>query len=221
MTGSRRLRFADAMSIFARSTRSPFLNSPARIRANSSAFSSNIVDGLVVHVYLANVDEMAGPGVELLEVFGGKAQVLCPVESEPLHVTLDRIDVLHPLLCWVRVIKAQVAAAAEFLRELIIRHDRLRLPQVEVAVRLGWKARNCDTRAAGLDVRRYDAEDEIAGARSRFSRAVPLRHLPPQAWSSSGGCTPKPCILSDHCSATTAPLTGCRRDIEAKAEFGR
>src|SRR5215475_14475051 len=139
MTGSRRLMFADVMSIFARSTRSPFLNSPARIRANSSVLSStlryaeqavpararqcpptlsNIVDGLVVHVCLANVDEMAGPGVELLEVVGGKAQALCPVESEPLHATLERIDVLHPLVCWVRVIKAQVAAAAEFLREL-------------------------------------------------------------------------------------------------------
>jgi hypothetical protein len=43
------------------------------------------------------------------------------------------------------------------------------VPQVEVAVRLGWKARNYDTRAAGLDVRRYDAADEIAGARARFS----------------------------------------------------
>src|SRR5215470_18822062 len=198
MTGSRRLRFADAMSIFARSTRSPFLNSPARIRANSSAFSSTLRSrnglfrpglvnvplpslmsyGLVVHVCLVNVDEMAGPGVELLEVVGGKAQALCPVETEPLHVTLDRIDVLHPLLCWVRVIKAQVAAAAEFLRELIIQHDRLRVPQVEVAVRFGWKARNYDTRAAGLDIPRYDAANEIAGARARFSAALLLRHLP-------------------------------------------
>ena len=66
------------------------------------------------------MDEMAGPGVELLEVVGGKAHALCPVESEPLHVTLDRIDVLRSLLCWVRVIKAQVAAAAKFLRELLV-----------------------------------------------------------------------------------------------------
>jgi hypothetical protein len=48
-----------------------------------------------------------------------------------------------------------------------------------------------------------------------------LKHLPPQASSSSGGCTPKPCIPSDHCSATTAPLTGCKRAIEAKAVIGR
>jgi hypothetical protein len=88
-------------------------------------------------------------------------------------------------------------------------------------VRLGWKARDYDTRAAGLDIRRYDAANEIAGARVRFSAAVLFRHLPPQAWNSSGGCAPKPCILSDHCSATTAPLTGCKRAIEAKAVIGR
>ena len=35
-TGSRRLMFGDAMSIFARSTRAPFGNSPARMRANRS-----------------------------------------------------------------------------------------------------------------------------------------------------------------------------------------
>src|SRR5262249_30432586 len=117
----------------------------------------------------------------------GKAQALCPVESEPLDVALDRIDELDPLLCWVRVIKAQVAPAAEFVGELVIQHDRLRVPQVEVAVRLGWKARDYDTRAAGLDIRRYDAANEIAGARARFFDVALLNHLPPQARSSSGG----------------------------------
>src|SRR5262245_52565361 len=124
---------------------------------------------------------MAGPGVELLEVVGGKAQALCPVESEPLHVTLDRINVLHPLLCWVRIVEAQVAVAAEFLRKLVIQHDRLRVPQVEEAVRLGWKARDHDAGAAGHDVRRYNAANEIADARARFSDVVLLMHLPPQA----------------------------------------
>jgi len=81
MTGSRRLMFADAMSIFARST--PFAVPelacahprdqlgvflyaavaeqavPARARQCPPALS-NIVDGLVIHVCLANVDEMAG-----------------------------------------------------------------------------------------------------------------------------------------------------------------
>ena len=78
-------------------------------------------------------------------------------------------------------IEAQVAAAAEFLRKLVIQHDRLRVPKVEEAVRLRWKARDYDTCAAGFDIRRYDAANEIAGACARFSAAVPLRHLQPQA----------------------------------------
>src|SRR4051794_1092271 len=164
---------------------------------------------------------MAGPRVKLLKVIGGEVEALRPIVSEPLDVALDRVDVLHPLLRRVRIVEAQVAATAEFFRKLVIQHDRLRVSQVKEAVRLGRKARDHDRRAAGLDVRRYDATNEIAGARARFSDVVLLRHLPPQARSSSGGGATKPCILSAHCSATTAPLTGCRRVIEAKAAIGR
>ena len=39
-TGSRRFMLPDAMSIFARSTRAPLGNSPARMRRNRSRFSS-------------------------------------------------------------------------------------------------------------------------------------------------------------------------------------
>jgi hypothetical protein len=139
------------------------------------------VRGLVVHVGLADANEMASPRVKLLEVVGGEVEALRPIESEPLDVALDRVDVLHPLLCRVRIVEAQVAAAAEFLRKLVIQHDRLRVSKVEEAVRLGWKARDYDTRAAGFDIRRYDAANEIVGACARFSAAVSLRHLQPQA----------------------------------------
>jgi hypothetical protein len=40
--GSRIVRFDAPMSIFARSVRSPFSNSPAFIRANRSRFSSTL-----------------------------------------------------------------------------------------------------------------------------------------------------------------------------------
>ena len=50
--------------------------------------------GLVVHVGLADVNEMAGPRVELLEVVGGEVEALPPIVSEPLDVALDRVDVL-------------------------------------------------------------------------------------------------------------------------------
>src|SRR5438046_10321780 len=111
---------------------------------------------------------MAGPGVELLEVVGGEVEALCPIESEPLDVAFDRVDVLHPLLCRVRMVEAQVAAAAEFLRKLGIQHDRLRVPQVEEAARLGWKARHHHARSAGRDVRRSEAADETAAVAARL-----------------------------------------------------
>ena len=40
ITGSRIFKFGEAMSIFARKTRAPSGNSPARIRSNRSRFSS-------------------------------------------------------------------------------------------------------------------------------------------------------------------------------------
>ena len=137
MTGSRRLMLGEAMSIFARSTRAPSGNSPARMRANRSRFSSTersrhglVAPGLgeraavladllgrqVVDVGLAGLDQLDGPLVELLEVVGGEVQVLAPVEAEPAHVLLDGVDVLLLLLDGVGVVEAQVAAAAELLR---------------------------------------------------------------------------------------------------------
>ena len=118
-TGSRRLMFGEAMSIFARSTRAPFGNSPARIRANRSRFSStarsrngrvrarrgeraarlaDLVGGLVVDEGQALLDEVDGPGVQLLEVVGRVVEVLAPVEPQPADVGLDRVDVLLLLL---------------------------------------------------------------------------------------------------------------------------
>ena len=124
------------MSIFARSTRAPSGNSPARMRRNRSRFSSTgavavraVLPGLgqraalrahlvgrrVVDVGLALADQVLGPLVELLEVVGRVVEVLAPVEAEPAHVALDRVDVLLLFLRRVGVVEAQVAAAAELL----------------------------------------------------------------------------------------------------------
>ena len=68
--------------------------------------------------------------------------MLAPVESEPAHVGLDRVDVLLLLLDGVRVVEAQVAAAAELLGDAEVQADRLGVPDVEVAVGLGREARD-------------------------------------------------------------------------------
>ena len=162
--GSRRLMFGEAMSIFARSTRAPSANSPARMRAKRSRFSSTERSryGLsrpgsvsvprcsrissarqVVDVGLALPDQLHGPVVELLEVVRGVVEVLAPVEAEPAHVALDRVDVLDVLLGRVGVVEAQVAARRRSSRgEAEVEADRLGVADVQVAVRLGREARD-------------------------------------------------------------------------------
>ena len=99
--------FGDAMSIFARSTRAPSGNSPARMRRNRSRFSStersryglfwpgsvsvprmraHLVGRRVVDIGLAFADQLLGPVVELLEVVRRVMQMLAPVEAEPADV---------------------------------------------------------------------------------------------------------------------------------------
>ncbi len=171
------------MSIFARSTRAPLGNSPARMRRNRSRFSSTERSrnglflpgsvrvprltrisscGLVVHIGLAGSDEVLGPGVELLEVVRGVVKVLAPVEAEPVHVALDGVDELLLLLGRIGVVEAQVAVAAELLGDAEIQADRLGVADVQIAVRLRRKPGDdlgvASAREVGLD----DVADEVA-----------------------------------------------------------
>src|SRR5213075_1345223 len=59
-----------------------------------------------------------GPVVELVEVVGGVVEMVAPVEAEPADVLLDRVDVLLLFLDRVRVVEAQVAAAADLADEV-------------------------------------------------------------------------------------------------------
>ena len=153
------LKFGDAMSIFARSTCAPSGNSPARIRANRSRFSAtgrsryglfrpglgqraairaNLVRVQAVDVRLPFPDQLDGELIELLEVIG-RVQLGGPLEAEPRDVFLDRLDVLDVFLRRIRVVEPQVAGAAVLLGDAEIQADRLRVADVQIAVRLGRK----------------------------------------------------------------------------------
>jgi hypothetical protein len=82
-----------------------------------------------------------GEFIELAEVVRGIKIRLSPVEAEPLHSLLDGVDVLLFLLFRVGVVEAQVAAAAVLLGEAEVEADRLDVAEMQVAVRLGRKAR--------------------------------------------------------------------------------
>ena len=198
------LMFGDAMSIFARSTSDPSSNSPARIRANSvevlghgaiavravlarlgerAAILADLVGRQAVDVGQAGSDQVLGVAVERLEVVGGVEQA-GPVEPEPLHVGLDRVDVLDVFLGRVGVVEAQVAAAAELAGDTEVQADRLGVADVQVPVRLRRKARRDAPRMTRRpDVLRDDRANEVEGfgrGRGHLGRALLYR------WTGSG-----------------------------------
>ncbi len=193
MTGSRMFRLGEAISILARSVRVPSGNSPARIRSNRSRFSSTLrsryglflpgsvsvprysrvsLGGQVADVGLAGPDQLHGPLVELFEVVGGIEQPIFPVEPEPAHILLDRLDVLVLFLGRIRVVEAQIAQAAVLGRQAEVQADALGMPDVQVAVRFGWKPR-VDTAVplARCDVVFDDLLDEVQRTAGRGIRS--------------------------------------------------
>ena len=98
-------------------------------------------------------DELLGPLIELLEVIGRVIEVLAPVEAEPSDVALDLVDVLLRLLHRVRVVEAEIAVAAELLRDAEVDADRLGVADVQPAVRLGRKPRDDGAAVLARDAR--------------------------------------------------------------------
>ena len=130
-----------------------------------AAVGADFVRREVVHVGVAGLNQVLGPLVETLEVVGGEVKVFAPVEAEPAHVFLDRLDELVLLLGRIGVVEAHVAAPAELLRHAEVETDRLGVPDVQIAVGLGREA--CDHlvmppgRKVGAD---YRPNEIVAGA---------------------------------------------------------
>ena len=130
-----------------------------------AAGNPHLLGALVVDVGVAGLDQADGPDIELLEIVGGMIKMRAPIEAEPRHVRLDGVDVGLLLLGRVGVIHAQVAAAAELLGDAEVEADRLRMPHVQVAVRLRRKAGDDRVVPAGIQVRLDDIADEVASGR--------------------------------------------------------
>src|SRR5439155_10083400 len=109
-------------------------------------------------------DQMLGPFVELLEIVRGVMEVAAPIEAEPAHVALDRVDVFLLLPGRVGVVKAQMATPAKLLRHPEIEADRLGVADMEIAVGLGRKPGDDLAHPPGGDVGRDDVADKIAPA---------------------------------------------------------
>ena len=192
ITGSRMLRFGEAMSIFARSVREPSGNSPARMRSSRSRFSSTerlryglSVPGSVrvprywrtssareiAHIGFAGPHQLLCPLVELAEIVGGVEQAVFPIEPQPAHVVHDGVDVLLLFLFRIGVVEAQVGFAAELRGEAEVQADGFGVADVQIAVRLRREPR-VDTSAVliGFQVFEDDLANEIRTGRRGFRR---------------------------------------------------
>src|SRR5205085_714501 len=122
------------------------------------------------------LDQRAGEPGQPREVVRGEMLMRAPFEAEPAHRFLDRIDVLLLLLGGIGVVEAQMAAPAVLGGEAEVEADRLRVAEMQVAVRLGREAGDDLLHPARSEVRLDDLADEVA--RGRETRFVHRSILP-------------------------------------------
>jgi hypothetical protein len=149
---------------------------------DGAAHGPHLLQRRVVDIGLAGADQVLGPAVELLEIIRRVVEVLAPVEAEPAHVRLDRVDILLLLLGRVGVVEAQVAASAELLRHAEIEADRLGVADMQVAVGFRREAGDDLGMAARLHIALDDVANEIAPC---FRRRRFVRHRPAELHGSS------------------------------------
>ena len=90
-------------------------------------------------------------------------QMLAPVEAKPAYVPLDGVDVFLLLLHGIGIVEAKVAAAAVFDRKSEVQADRLCVAEMQIAVRLWWKARDDALHQAAGEVGLDHVANEIPG----------------------------------------------------------
>ena len=112
---------------------------------------------------LAGLDQLDGPGMQLVEIVGGIADLAGPLEAQPLDVGLDGIDVHLVFLGRVGVIEAQMAIASEFLGQAEVQADRLGVADVQVTVGLRGETGDDLRVLAGIQVGLNDLAQEVRG----------------------------------------------------------
>ena len=144
-----------------------FLDAAVAVRAfgarlgQRAACQPHLLLGLIVDIGLAGADQVLGPFVKLLEIVGRVIKMLAPIEAEPAHVALDGVDIFLLFLGRVGVVEAQIAMAAEFLRDAEIQADRFGVADMQIAVRLRRKTGNDRLMPADDQIGADDVADEI------------------------------------------------------------
>ena len=100
-----------------------------------SLLLGNHLGTLLVHISSSMFDEPDGKVPEFLEVVAGIVDI-GPLETQPLDVVFDALDVFCILLLGVGVVKAQITLATVFLGQSEVYGDSLGMTDMQVAVGL-------------------------------------------------------------------------------------
>ena len=135
-------------------------------RRHRAAIDANLLLTLRIDVRLPLPDQQLRDVVELREVVAGVVEAV-PLEAKPTDILLDRFDIAYVFGRWIRIVEAQIAPPVEFPGDAEVQADRLRVANVQKAVRLGRKSRRRrPAKAAGRNVFGDKLADEVAFRRS-------------------------------------------------------
>src|SRR5829696_2897560 len=87
-----------------------------------------------------------------------------PIEAEPAHVALDRVDIGLLLLNRIGVVETQMATATEFLGDPEVEADRLSVTDMQIPVRLRRKPGYDLRMPPRRKIRRDDVANKIVSA---------------------------------------------------------
>ena len=116
-----------------------------------SARFADLVSGLVIHISFPFLNQQRRHDCTSLQNNRTRT-ALFPIESEPLHVLLNGVNILNVFLHRVRIIEPQVRPSAEFIGQCEIDPYGLGMSNMQVAVRLRRKAGNDFLDFTGLQV---------------------------------------------------------------------
>ena len=118
----------------------------------------------IAHEGSAIADQLERALVQHAEIVRGVAQFV-PLEAEPVHVVLDRLDVLDVFLGRIGVIETQMADAAEIVGDAEVQADRLGVSEMQIAVGFRREAGDDVVVLPGLLVLGHDLANEVIVAR--------------------------------------------------------
>jgi len=128
-----------------------------RLCERASVFA-RLVCAQIAHIGEPLFDKLHGEAIELLEIRRRIPHLARPVKAEPIDILFNRIDKLLALFRRVRVIETQITLPPVLGGNAEVKADRFRMADMQIAVRLWWKA---SLDAAGVAIRRKVFGDNV------------------------------------------------------------